>query len=1723
MRAASDGLSALRVLYVTAAWDATYRYRCRHGALQLRAAGAGADVAHVDDDDLLALVPSYSLVVLFRLPWSARVAAICAAARASGARLAFETDDLIFDPSVEPLVHFLPDLGPSGRAEYRQRFTRLRATFDACDLFVGSTPALTALAERLGKPAVLHPNLLPPSSLRTAPALRALARVHPPPPTLAYLSGSNTHDRDFLSIVAPLADVLASHPDARLLVCGYLDLPRGLGRFAHRIVRVPYLDWRVYPAALAGCRAALAPAAVVNAFTDAKSVAKFFDAGILGVPVVATPTEPFRLAITNGVDGRLPGTADEWRHALADVLDAGRSRTLGNAARRTVLGAHTFAAHRRRLAALLAPFAGTAAGPAPAARSLDPTARGMASDESPSTEERLRQTWMLVRGEVPRNRDFVPPALPAWQEPTPPARAEAMLDTLATRGAGAVSDERSIAVDVFPASMRHVAAETEPSASPDVHHDDGTTTARARTHRASSLFRADLDVAPADVRWLVVRLALTTDAPLPAASFAWASEEAPGFVPERTVAWPLVADGRAHTYVVDLAATTWRERGRVTRLRLDVLEGAGHASVERVVLLADLAQLLPDANLRGVLAARHLRGTGIECGALQNPLAAPAATRTFYVDRLTLADARAHYPELEGQPLTAPNVVGDVQRLPIGDACVDFCVGNHLLEHARDPIAALAELLRVVRPGGVLYVSVPDVGNPLDRGRAVTPFGHLLADHEPGRDRSAEDAAHYREYTDSAHPTLDERMRREVEARFLAQGYSVHFHTFDAETFRQLCAAVAARTGARLIELVRNPCDGFDEHVALLRRTRIGPRSGVRPPVDVVVPVYGARRETIACLESVLRHATGDWRLVVVDDASPDAELVPWLDALAARDPRVTLLRNAENLGFVRTANHGMRHAGERDVLLLNSDTVVAAGFLERLADAVYADATTGIVSPLSNNATILSVPVFCRPNVLPDGHTVDSFADLIARTSLRLRPELPTAHGFCMYVRAEVLERVGLFDAERFPRGYGEENDLCERALDAGFRIRVADDVFVYHAGEASFGEETHRLRTSNDVVLEGLHPGYFAKVARFVEANPLAPIQQTVECALRRDAASREPALLVLLHESFDRPFGGTEHHVHDLVGALALPRVIVAVPRADGIDLTEVLAGDVREPLRWRVALERPIERFEHTRPDVDAALAEIVRLFGVGAVHVQHPLNWPADLGRTLAGLGVPWVVTAHDYYSVCPNPNLVDPSSGRPCCLDPSVAPGACLRALFGTFGLPAPNDAGETLARHRTDLGELLTGAEVVLFPSETARDVVLRFQALDRARTQVVPHGYAAARPAPRAPSATPVRVALLGQIAYAIKGADAYPLLLDQTRHLPIEWHVFGDAHAFGYAARLRADRLVLHGPYARDRIAGLLADARIDVVVLLPNWPETFSYTLSEALLAGVPVIAASQGALAERLAGSDAGILVDDVDGAAAALERLVREPDALARLQAGAAHLEHRTLANMAADYRPLYTRLLAAAPRPVGLDLAARRALFTAALRAREHATAAGPPPPVLGHYGQWWYPVYERVAAMVPPAARRWARERVAEREWPTLRVLDVAQPTASDDLDLLARDRYRARGPDPWLAFAVAPLPPREARLIRFELRHDAPGTPQAQVYWTHEPGEHFSEEKSLRIPLDPANGTWREYTIRIDDTDRVAQWDAGDVIRSVRFDPLNVPGVVEVRAIRLCGIGR
>ena len=252
----------------------------------------------------------------------------------------------------------------------------------------------------------------------------------------------------------------------------------------------------------------------------------------------------------------------------------------------------------------------------------------------------------------------------------------------------------------------------------------------------------------------------------------------------------------------------------------------------------------------------------------------------------------------------------------------------------------------------------------------------------------------------------------------------------------------------------------------------------------VVVPVFNAPDETADCLAALeATLAASEVPVIVIDDASDDPAVAELFSALPAEWVRV---RNRENLGFVATANLGLALASRADVVLLNSDTRVTPGWLEAILECAASDASIASITPLTNHGEIASIPAFCRPNPWPE--QPELWARACADSGPPLYPQVPTAVGFCMFLRRACIDQVGAFDEIAFGRGYGEENDWCCRASAAGWRHVLCDTAFVAHRGGASFGPLGLKPGGQAMETLLGRHPDYMDQVRAFIEADPMA-----------------------------------------------------------------------------------------------------------------------------------------------------------------------------------------------------------------------------------------------------------------------------------------------------------------------------------------------------------------------------------------------------------------------------------------------------------------------------------------------------------------------------------------------------------------------------------------------------------------------------------------------------------
>ncbi len=250
-----------------------------------------------------------------------------------------------------------------------------------------------------------------------------------------------------------------------------------------------------------------------------------------------------------------------------------------------------------------------------------------------------------------------------------------------------------------------------------------------------------------------------------------------------------------------------------------------------------------------------------------------------------------------------------------------------------------------------------------------------------------------------------------------------------------------------------------------------------RGAVVVCIPVYGAPEFFAECLTAVLAHTPTDIPILVADDASPDPAIrafVSSLEKVLKHD--VSYLRQPENLGFPGNVNAAFTAAVPADIVVLNSDCVVAAGWLEGLRRAAYSDALVATASALTNHGTILSVPERNRPRPgIPQDQDLAEAAGAVLAQSLRIHPHLPTAIGHCMYVRRQALDLVGGFDLA-FSPGYGEEVDFSQRCLLHGLVHVAADDVFVLHHAGSSFAEdgEANPAQEAHERIIEARYPYY-------------------------------------------------------------------------------------------------------------------------------------------------------------------------------------------------------------------------------------------------------------------------------------------------------------------------------------------------------------------------------------------------------------------------------------------------------------------------------------------------------------------------------------------------------------------------------------------------------------------------------------------------------------------------
>lgn len=806
----------------------------------------------------------------------------------------------------------------------------------------------------------------------------------------------------------------------------------------------------------------------------------------------------------------------------------------------------------------------------------------------------------------------------------------------------------------------------------------------------------------------------------------------------------------------------------------------------------------------------------------------------------------------------------------------------------------------------------PSFGNVL-REKALDLFD---ADHQIGNLINI-----YGKVLSSGVPSLDGRSEYLIDA-FLS--------TID--TTRHFSHVEASRTNRHTNEQNRDNAiaQKVDSHISsCLKKVKSSSRGGKNESdmcqhlvhsYDILIPIYNAFDHLQRCIDSVIRHTQSDHSIYLLDDCSTDPRVLPLLRSYEGEDQRIHVITAPENRGFIHNVNHGFG-LSQNDVVILNSDTEVTEGWLDRMHRCRASHPDIGIVCPLSNNATILSVPAMSQSNSLPEGMDPNRFSSLVAEVSHREYPEIPTGVGFCMLITRETLNLTGFFDPA-FGLGYGEENDLCMKARSVGKKIICCNDAYVHHYGEASFSTVSRisERRKQNEKLLNQKWPLYTKEVYDFCCNNPLREIQERIYNRIKEIRARDLPSILHVIH-NFDAP-GGTELHTRSIIDGLSSRfHSTVIFPASMQDQWTDLAARDVNKNLRV-LKLRRESFRVDNsfleipgdlTNKYVENVFSNFLSGGNYRIVHFQHLSGWNSLLLPLIAKhQGCKVLISLHDYYLLCPEYNLILPNLKR---CGKSKADGNdadcqyCLGIKRRYHGDGTPLLLKDYLEERKQVIKRVFEAADILISPSDYVRERFIQaYGEVINGRIITIPHGIEPLQEIHQPKRDKSFRIAFLGN-ASDRKGVFVLLQVAQLLKDMPVRFEIFGGIPPS--LTKLATNLgIIQHGFYVRSNLPQLLAKTHLVMVPAICE--ETFCFTVSESQMMGIPVLASDCGAISEKIIDGETGFLSPAGDAKALAVKilEILGNPFLLEKVASNLRNYRVKTMEENVEDYARIYNHLI---------------------------------------------------------------------------------------------------------------------------------------------------------------------------------------------------------------------
>ncbi len=614
--------------------------------------------------------------------------------------------------------------------------------------------------------------------------------------------------------------------------------------------------------------------------------------------------------------------------------------------------------------------------------------------------------------------------------------------------------------------------------------------------------------------------------------------------------------------------------------------------------------------------------------------------------------------------------------------------------------------------------------------------------------------------------------------------------------------------------------------------------------INIIIPVYNGFHFLEALFNSLEQNTTSEYRLIVVNDASPDERVKPYLLKRLEKHSDAVFIDHEENLGFVKSVNEAFSHAQDHFVIL-NTDTELPPFWLERLMYPIVHMEKIASTTPFTNAGQIASFPKFIDDNEIFENMDLSTLDKAFRNINpLPFYEEIPTGVGFCMGVNFHLAKEIGFFDEETFGKGYGEENEWCQRAISNGYKNILVPNLFVYHKHGGSFSaQQKSMLMAQNGRKLLERYPNYDRDVAQYVQKDPHALLRKMV--VLTASSLNEEGIYLII-----DHALGGganlyaqqrREQYLNEGKKTLYLTYDFYAAQYNFFFKYKEY-------SLDFSIATIEGVKRF----------MEEIVvkEIFINSLVSFKQPDEMMLMV-RTIKDIHhSKLIVPVHDYYPVCPNFTLLDENGTF--CEVPSLE--RCAHCMehndqeWKTFG----SDYKDVPKWRELWLKLLEEATQIICFSNSSKEIMQKAYTALDRDKFSVIPHEVT---PLPKLskeknPQKDGITIGILGAINIA-KGAGIIKSLVEQIdkQNLNINIVLIGEISEY-----IKSKHFQVTGRYERENLPELVKQYDIDTFLIPSICPETFSYTTQEIIMMDMPLMVFNLGAPAERVKDYDKGTVI-----------------------------------------------------------------------------------------------------------------------------------------------------------------------------------------------------------------------------------------------------------------------